>query len=184
MALVRGKEVFAQVFVAAGKNTVNRRIHRIEIHRGGLETLVFEGKNLPHLVYLSTVNDEQGQNGAGVNATGTKRKWEFLMDSKFTEFLAQIVVSGEEKPLNRRIHRIEIHREGLDTQVLEGKQLPRLVHVNTTRNEQGQNVMQMFAAPSREATSFSTTTLFLALVSFVGLCTYVIVAAINEHRCL
>lgn len=107
MALVRGKEVFAQVFVAAGEDSLNRRLHNIEWHPAEGEPMIFEGSDLPHTVYM-----------------------------------------------------------------------------NTVKNSNGQNTMKVYEGTSRGKTEFSPTTLFLAFISFVGLCTYVIVAAIQAHRCL
>ena len=106
MAIVRGKEVFAQVFVAAGEDSLNRRIHNIEWHPAEGEPMIFEGSTLPHSVYM-----------------------------------------------------------------------------NTVKNSKGQNVMKVYEGKPRRRMEFSPTTLFLAVISFVGLCTYVIVAAIHAHRC-
>ena len=183
MALVRGNEVFAQVVVAAGKKSRNRRIHRIEIIRGGVVERVIEGERLPELVYFSTTENAQVQNGTKADASDALTKEEFPMNAMFREKLAQVVVLDGDSSFNRPIHRIDIHRSGSKTLEIEGKKLPRLVYVNTTKNEQGQNVMQMYAAPSSGATDPSLTTMLLALVCFIGLCTYVIVAAIQAHRC-
>ena len=182
MALVRGKEVFCQVAVGAGKDSGNRRIHRIEIYRAsGIQ--VFEGEKLPDLIYISTLKDDRVPKDKPASKFSALKKDELFANSMLAENFSQIVVLDGDNSLMRRIRRIDIHREGSRTLEINGRKLPQLVHVNTTRNEQGQNVMQMYAAPSGGIKSFSPTTLFLALVSFIGLCTYVIVAVIDAHRC-
>ena len=183
MALVRGKEVFTQVAVGAGKDSVNRRIHRIEIFRSsGVQ--VFEGEKLPELVYISTFTDARVQNDTPTQKSNTASKDELLVNMDLTEGFAHVVAFDRDNSLKRRILRIDFHREGSRTLEIDGGKLPQLVYVNTTRNEQGQNVMQMYAAPARGIKSFSTTTLFLALICFIGFCTCAVVTAINAHRCL
>jgi hypothetical protein len=182
MALVRGKEVFTQVAVGAGKDSVNRRIHRIEVFRSsGVQ--VFEGEKLPELIYISTFVDARVQDDNPAQKENTVKKDEPLVSTDLTEGFANIVVFDGDSSLKKRIRRIDFHREGSRTLEIDGEKLPQLVYVNTTRNEQGQNVMRMYAAPSRGIRSFSTTTLFLALICFIGFCTCAIVTAINAHRC-
>ena len=134
MALVRGKEVFTQVVVGAGKKSGNRRIHRIEIFRGGEAKRVIEGERLPELVYFSTAEDDQVKNGAKANASDALNRDEFSMNAMFKEKLAQVVVLDGDSSFKRRIRRIDIHRSGSKTLEIEGKKLPRLVYVNTTKN--------------------------------------------------
>ena len=62
MAIVRGNEVFAQVVIGAGENSLNRRMHNIEWHRSKDEMILLEGDTLPALVYINTVKNEKGQN--------------------------------------------------------------------------------------------------------------------------
>ncbi|MDA8562881.1 hypothetical protein N9L06_00350 [Mariniblastus sp.] len=100
------------------------------------------------------------------------------------EVFAQVVVEAGEDSINRRMHRLEIHMPGKTPLVFEGNRLPHLAYINTTKNAKGQHVMRIDAAPKRGKKEFSPTTLFLALISFIGLCAYVIVAAISAHRCL
>jgi hypothetical protein len=99
------------------------------------------------------------------------------------EVFAQVVVGAGEDTLNRRMHVIEWHHSDKKVDLYEGKTLPPFVYINTMKNAKGQNVMQIFGGAKREKRDFSPTTLFLAVISFVGLCTYVIVAAIHAHRC-
>lgn len=100
-----------------------------------------------------------------------------------TEVFSQVVLAAGEHTVNRRIHRIEVHREGKKTQVFEGSSLPELVFINTTKNVKGQHVMRIDAKPVPEKKEFSVTTMFVALLSFIGLAVYVLVAAIEAHSC-
>ena len=99
------------------------------------------------------------------------------------EVFAQVVIGAGENSLNRRMHNIEWHRSKDEMILLEGDTLPALVYINTVKNEKGQNVMQIFEMNPPERKELSPTALFLAFITFVGLCTYVIVAAINAQRC-
>lgn len=99
------------------------------------------------------------------------------------EVFAQVFVAAGEDSLNRRMHYIEWHPAEGEPMTLEGSTLPHSVYINTVKNSKGQNVMKVYEGKSRGKTDFSPTTLFLAFISFVGLCTYVIVAAIHAHRC-
>ena len=142
MALVRGKEVFTQVAVGAGKDSVNRRIHRIEIFRSsGVQ--VFEGKKLPELVYISTFTDARVQNDTPAQKSNTASKDELLVNMDLTEGFAHVVVFDGDNSLKRRIRRIDFHREGSRTLEIDGEKLPQLVYVNTTRNEQGLSLIHI-----------------------------------------
>lgn len=99
------------------------------------------------------------------------------------EVFAQVVIGAGENSLNRRMHSIEWHRSKDEMILLEGDTLPPFVYINTVKNEKGQNVMQIFEMKPPERKELSPTVLFLAFITFVGLCTYVIVAAISAHRC-
>ena len=55
MAILRGREVFAQVVIGAGENSLNRRIHSIEWHRSKDEMLLLEGDTLPPFVCVGPV---------------------------------------------------------------------------------------------------------------------------------
>lgn len=99
------------------------------------------------------------------------------------EVFAQVVVGAGEDTLNRRIHEVKWVSADGEALLLEGKALPHFVHIDTVKNAEGKNVMTVFegAAPVRK--EFSPTTLFLITIGFCGVCAYVIVAAINAHRC-
>ena len=99
------------------------------------------------------------------------------------EVFAQVVIGAGENSFNRRMHSIEWHRIKDEMILLEGDTLPPFVYINTVKNEKGQNVMQIFEMKPPERKELSPTVLFLAFITFVGLCTYVIVAAISAHRC-
>ena len=99
------------------------------------------------------------------------------------EVFAKVLVAAGEKTLNRRMHVIEWHHSDTEMKLYEGETLPPFVYINTVKNAKGQNVMQIFDKAPRGKKDFSPTTLFLAFICFVGLCTYVIVAAISAHRC-
>ena len=100
-----------------------------------------------------------------------------------SEVFSQVIVAAGENSLNRRIHRIEVHQDGDEAFFLEGDALPPVVFINTIKNQKGQNVMRIEAAPKKERTEFSSTTLFLAFIGFVGICTFVIVRTLETHRC-
>lgn len=91
MAMVRGKEVFTQVVVGAGADSLNRRIHQIKWVPVDEKATVYEGDNLPPFVYIDTVKNEEGKNVMTVMEGLPSARKEFSLT---TLFLALIGFGG------------------------------------------------------------------------------------------